>query len=86
MANPVLEACPLGQWTKVATNVTTGIINVTSEAPQKYTQTYRLTGDPVPTDLTEAVPFEEELVISSSSAIDVYIQPLGAAGEVRVNL
>ena len=86
MANPVLVACPEGQWTKVATNVTVGVINVTNEAPAKYVQTYRLTGDPAPADFTEAVPFEDELLISSSSAIDVYIWPQEEAGEVRVNV
>lgn len=35
MANPVLIDCPEGQWTKVATNVTSGIIHVTSESPAK---------------------------------------------------
>lgn len=86
MANPVIVPCPLGTWTKVATGVTAGIIHVTSEAPAKYTQTYRETTDPAPTLLDEAVPFEDELIISSSSSIDVYIQPLKAAGEVRVSV
>jgi len=86
MANPVLVPCPEGTWTKVATAATAGIINVTSTAPSKYTQTYRETGEPAPTTLAEAVPFEDELIISSSTAIDVYIQPLQEAGEVRVSV
>lgn len=86
MANPVLVDCPEGQWTKVATNVTTGVVHIVSEAPAKYTQTYRDTTGTAPTTLDEAVAFKEELVISASAGIDVYIWPIGAAGKVRVDL
>jgi hypothetical protein len=86
MANPVLVACPEGQWTKVATNVTAGVIHILSTAPEKYTQTYRDTAGAAPTTLAEAVPFKEELNISASAGIDVYIWPIGAAGNVRVDL
>lgn len=86
MANPVIVPCPEGQWTKVATDVTSGVIHVINEAPEKYSQTYRDTGDTAPTTFDEAVPFEKELLISASAAIDVYVWPLIEAGEVRVDL
>lgn len=86
MANPTLIDCPEGQWTKVATNVTTGVIHTINEAPAKYTQTYRTAGDTAPSTFSEAAPFENELIVSSSVGIDVYIWPLGTAGKVRVDV
>lgn len=86
MANPVLVNCPEGQWTKVATNVTAGVVHIVSLDPEKYTQTYRVTAGPAPTTLDEAVWFKDELSIAASAAIDVYIWPIGAAGKVRVDL
>ena len=86
MANPVLIDCPEGQWTKVATNVTAGYIHVVSEAPEKYTQTYRDTGGVAPTTLDEAVPFKNDLTISAGAGIDVYVWPIGKAGKVRADV
>ena len=86
MADPAIKACPADQWTKVATNVTTGIIHITETAPNVYLQTYRDTGEAAPTDKDDAVPFDTPLLISSSAGIDVYIQPVSKAGEVRVDL
>jgi len=86
MANPALIDCPEGQWTKVATDVTSGVIHTISDAPAKYTQTYRATGDAAPTTIAEAVPFKDELIISASVGIDVYVWPQGAAGKIRAGL
>ena len=86
MADPVIVACPAGEWTEVATNTTTGVIHIKSTAPKNYNQTYRDTGEAAPTDLTDAIPFDTPLQISAAAAIDVYIWPTGAAGSVRVDL
>lgn len=86
MANPVLTDCPEGQWTKVATNVTAGVIHILDTAPDKYLQTYRVNLGAAPTTITEGVWFKDELNISSSTGIDVYIWPIGSAGKVRVDL
>ena len=88
MANPVIVPCPKGAWTKVATNIVAGQLH-NKATLARYFQTYRVTGDPVPTDLTEAVPIfakEKSIVISNSSPIDVYIYCKGLAGKVRVDL
>lgn len=86
MADPLIVACPLGAWTKVATNVTTGVIHILNDEPSKYLQTYRATGGGAPSNLGDAVPFDTPLQISAAAGIDVYIQPLGEAGSVRVDL
>jgi hypothetical protein len=89
MADPAIVACPAGQWTAVATNITTGLLNRNSSKPSVYKQTYRMTGNPAPTDLSDAAPlFAKEITeeISSSAAIDVYVWPIGAAGSVRVDV
>jgi len=88
MANPVTVACPAGQWTKVATNQTSGLVHIMNIEPDAYYQTYRDTGGAAPTDLSDAVVFGKTapLAISASAGIDVYIWCVGAAGKVRVDL
>jgi len=86
MADPVIEACPAGEWTAVATNQTTGVIHILKTDPDKYLQTYRDTGEAAPTLIGEGVPFEGSLQISAAAGIDVYIWPIGKAGNVRVDL
>lgn len=86
MANPVIVPCPVDVWTKVATNVTSGVIHILSKSPDVYTQTYRLTAAGAPADETESVPFDTPLQISAGAGIDVYIMPKGAAGSVRADL
>lgn len=86
MADPAVTACPVGVWTLVATNKTTGVIHIIKTDPDAYFQTYRATGNPAPTDLTEAIPFDDQLIISNSTGIDVYIWCKGKGGNVRVDL
>lgn len=86
MADPLVVACPKDVWTKVATGVTTGVVHILSLKPDNYLQTYRVTTNPAPTDLVDAVPFDTPLQISAAAAIDVYVQCLGNAGSVRVDL
>jgi hypothetical protein len=89
MANPVIVSCPSGEWTKVATNVTAGQIKKLKTDPNKYLETYRTSGDPVPTETLEGVPiFLENFseTISASAGIDIYIMAVGANGSVRVDL
>lgn len=85
MANPVLTDCPAGQWTKVATNVTAGVIHIVSYDPEKYLQTYRDTAGVAPTTIAEGVWFKDQLDIAASAGIDVYIWPINKAGKVRVD-
>lgn len=89
MANPVVVAIPKDGFTKVATNVTTGLIQKLSSAPDTYLQTYRLTGVAAPTLQSEgALAFENSHteVIEATAAIDVYIWATGKAGSVRADL
>lgn len=86
MATPVLIDCPEGQWTKVATNVTAGVIHIVSYDPEKYLQTYRDTTGAAPTTIAEGVWFKDELNISASTGIDVYVWTINKAGTVRVDL
>lgn len=86
MADPVVVSCTKDVWTKVATNVTTGVVHILKTDPDAYYQTYRVTTNPAPTDLTDAVPFDTPLQISAGAGIDVYIQPKNVDGSVRVDL
>lgn len=86
MADPVAVPCPADAWTKVATDVLTGVIHIRSNEPHEYLQTYRATGGAAPTSKDDAVPFNEPLLISDSAGIDVYVQPVKKAGSVRVDL
>jgi len=87
MPNPTNVSCPADVWTIVATNVTNAIVKKMNVRPNVYLETYRVTADPAPADNTGANPIDDsgELIVNSASAIDVYIQPVGAAGEVRVD-
>jgi len=85
MADPVIEDVPEDTWTKVATNVTTGIIHaLLSEA--RYEHTYRDTGGAAPSTFEEGAPFVKRLVISATAGIDVYINCQDKDGKVRVDL
>ena len=88
MANPAIITCTKGAWTKVATNVTIGQIHNKATLAEYY-QTYRNTGDPAPTDLTDAVKIfkkDKSILIDSSVNIDVYLWCKKFAGSVRVDL
>jgi len=86
MANPVLVACPAGQWTKVATALQDGKVHITNNDPDKYTYTYRDTGAAAPTLFTEAAPMPAALEFNLTDGIDVYVWPIGAAGQVRADV
>lgn len=86
MANPVMVVCTKDTWVKVATAVTTGMVRKKIMTPT-YLHTYRMTGGSAPSDQTDAAKFlGDEIPISASAAIDVYIKAVGKAGKVRVDL
>ena len=85
MSDPVIVACPANEWTKVATNKTSGVVHIKDDTPSAYYQTYRDTTGTAPTDLTEAIPINKSLQISAAAGIDVYVWPVGVAGSVRVD-
>lgn len=100
MANPVVIEIPEGQWIKVAENVTLGTINrLTSDV--NYYQTYRVTGQPSPTNPTAGeIPLEAVKMFESGNSeeigsptnIDVYILSsdnhlsTSKVGKVRVDI
>jgi hypothetical protein len=87
MADPLVIAIPENTWTKVATNVTNGMVHLLTASRGIYLQTYRLTGEAAPTLVSEGVRiFDNEAEISSESSIDVYIYCQGEAGSVRVDI
>jgi len=89
MANPIFVDCVKNTWTKVATNVITGLIHKFDPTPYEYLQTYRETGDPAPTLRSDGVvAFEDSKseVISAIAGIDVYLYPIIDNGRVRVDI
>jgi len=90
MANPVLVDITKNTVTKVATNVTAGVIHRMITSAQ-YLQTYRLTGQAAPNEatmLSEGVlMFEKENKdeISSTAAIDVYVYCKNTDGKIRLD-
>lgn len=89
MANPAIINVPADQWTKVATAVTSGLIHRIETDPNKYLQTFRLTGEAAPTNITDgALAFKngDPEIISNSVNIDVYIYPVKKSGVVRVDI
>ncbi len=89
MANPISVNCPEGEWKKVATNVTAGNIKRLSTKPNKYLETYRMTGGKAPTEISEGVEMfigTNEATISAAAAIDVYVWAIGESGKLRIDL
>ena len=100
MANPDVQTLTEWTWTKVATNVISGVLHRIVSTVWYY-QTYRLTGEAAPaapvqgTIPEEAVRIFEngpEELISSSELIDVYIMCANQDddatddGKIRVDL
>lgn len=91
MANPVYpQACTKNAWTKVATNVTTGVLHI-KQSGVRYLSTYRMTGVAAPTEKAEGAPMFIENpyreYISASAGIDVYVWADGDIdGVLRVDL
>lgn len=85
---PSIVSCPVDAWTKVATNVTAGMIYVKNSGPI-YLQSWRETGEAAPTLESEGVGMDETEAgneIKIDRAIDVYVMCLNAAGSVRVDV
>ena len=92
MPDPAIVTCTKGQWTIVATAVTTGQVNRIEKRPVYY-QTYRPTGEAAPdpvTDKLEKIPIflgNDQEAIEASEQIDVYIFVSGTVdGKVRVDV
>ncbi len=85
MTNPAIVEITAGKWTKVATNVKNGTINILDHS-KEYLFTQRDTGEAEPTSTEEGAIFEgKSRSISNTIFIDVYIySTLG--GKVRVDL
>ena len=93
MPNPELIELPKDVWTKVATLVTTGQIKKKKPDQVVYLSTHRITGDPAPDNIDDKeegieifvdTPNSEE--IRNSTAIDVYVMPIGVDAQVRMDL
>ncbi len=84
MADPSIVALTADTWTAVLTGVTTGLIHLRNTARQ-YRYTYREAGGTAPTDSTDALlAVSRTIAVSHSSAIDVYVISIGAAGSLLV--
>ena len=89
MPNPVTINLTANTWELVATDVTGGYAKKLSNNPAKYVETYRLTGQPAPTDRTEGAEMfvnTNKDKIESPVGIDCYIMAIGADGKVRMDL
>jgi hypothetical protein len=96
MASPTFVDCPADQWTKVATNVTTGMLHKVyssgaTSPTVKYLQTFvQPTAGSAPTggraDGVSVFEDSEHVPMSFSTGTDVYIYPIGSAGRVRVDV
>lgn len=90
MANPTSVACARGQWTLVATNVTSGVIFIQDPIGSFTYATYVATGDPAPTNINQASVGTKMDVFTIGSAatdpIDAYIWPVDKDADVKVSV
>lgn len=63
--NPQLKTIQPDRWVKVAENVSSGYIKAISKQPTTYYETYRMTGNPAPTQFKEGAPWQGLLEIST---------------------
>ena len=86
MTAPEPIACPADTWTKVATAVQSGIIAPTISNPDRYLHDWRPTGvtGPLDSDHIKKLVFNgtSPETIEAYIPIDIYVYPVGAAGEV----
>ncbi len=88
MGNPQFVNCPADTWTKVATAIISGQLWKANTTPV-YLQTYKLTGEAVPSSRDEGMKLfsdGDSESISSSEPIDIYVYAVGSAGRVRVDV
>jgi hypothetical protein len=83
MADPVFVPIPADTWTLVAAGVTDGNLYIKDTSPT-YLQTYRMAGNPAPTNADDGVQFSENAIIAADAAIDVYVYAIGKTGRVQV--
>jgi hypothetical protein len=89
MTNPAVVIVAANSWTKVATAIKKGQLWIKTRPSTAYLVTHRDTGDPAPTDLTDAIEFDHtgNMPISSTVDIDVYVfNPDDVDGSIRVDL
>jgi len=91
MASPVFVDLPKDVFTKVAENVSTGVIHKILSGPGQYLYTYvQPTGDTAPdNDKTLGVPMfigTDRESIQANPGADIYIMCLDKAGRVRVDV
>lgn len=87
MANPISIECALDTWTKVAENVSRGLVFI-KEVGAVYYSTYRETGEAAPTSLDEGVRLRQPggKIIAQTKPIDVYIWAQRLKGKVQVHV
>lgn len=89
MSNPVIVSCSQNSWKLVAQNTTKGIIKRHFESiGLLFFETYKMTGESVPSDLSTASiwGFDEDILINSEDPIDVYVYAINKSGKVKVEL
>lgn len=91
MADPSFVNIPNGVWTKILTNVTSGIIWKITET--EYIYTYRMTGNPAPTLESDGVRIfkdddesDNQVSLSANAGIDIYLWAKNKDGRVRVDV
>lgn len=87
MANPIIVTLAADTWVKVATAVQTGQISIISNLSAQFLTTYRVTGDPPPTEEVEGIRISNKITpIRSNFKIDVYVFAQKKIGKIRVDL
>lgn len=92
MANPVYIDLPVNVITKVLTNVTAASIKVSRNQGADIFETYKITGDPAPTELSEFTPWDVVTFpiasINVTAGIDVYLyaKTIGNVQSVKVRI
>jgi len=86
MANPVFVPVTANEWVIVATSVLEGFVHIIEPTDSEWYHTYRLTGDPEPTEQPEVKMQYQTSEINSQELIDVYVYHKATDGKVRVDL
>lgn len=86
MSNPNVQILPADEWTRVATAVTVGVIDIVTSTPIAYFRTYRIPDSSPPVGLQNVKQLFDGEPINATEKVDVYVFPSGGIGKIVVNI
>lgn len=88
MENPVVVPCPADEWTLIGSDIRGTRLHRIGSQATNYVWTYRLIGDPAPTDPSEGKSLfdkDDNFQLPKTKGLDFYVYPHKKDGSVRLD-